>query len=139
MLAGMAHNGALLPESVRDKFERYLAWAKASDFEEISIEDAPEAIQKARLSDPDYVATLVALDLGDHPMWIVRGFREPDGDTVERWFIHSTPWPFNETSFEADFLGHCTLCNPLDDDSADDACPECSGDGCTQYWFEDYL
>lgn len=141
----MAHNGAPLPESLKDKFEQYVAWAKASDFEEIDPEDSPETIQRARESDPDYVATLMYLGLGDHPMWIVRGFEEPDGDTVERWFIHSTPWPFQEAGksaermIEADFLGHCTLCNPQNDDSSDDDCPECSGDGSTEYWFEDYV
>jgi hypothetical protein len=141
----MTSDRAPLPESMRGKFEQYQTWSSAGEVQEIGLEDSEEDIQKARESDPDYVATLKYLGLDAHPMWIMRGFEEPDGDTVERWYLSSAPWPFQQTGtvsermIQADYLGPCTLCNPEGDEaSLDDECPECEGDGSTQYWFEDF-
>lgn len=140
----MSANRAPFPETALADFGHYRTWATAGEIEEIGLEDPEETIQRARESDRDHVATLMYLGIDTQPMWIMRGFYEPDGDKVERWFICSAPWPFDQkemaldTMISADYLGHCTLCNPEDDESSDDNCPECSGDGSTQYWFEDF-
>lgn len=140
----MSTTGAPLPEAMRKDFEKYRAWFSSGEVEEIDTEDSEDDIQRARDTDPNHVATLKYLGLDKHPTWIVKGFEEPDDDTVERWFINSGPWPFQDTGTSldmmvpADYLGNCTLCNPRDDDSADEDCPECEGEGSTQYWFEDF-